>query len=84
VTSQAAADPPRKVVMTTDAVERLMLMTMDLDRYEAQIIPDLRRQVHELTLALEGLVAAAQDASQSNRDEALARAGRVLAAGRPK
>jgi hypothetical protein len=80
---QAATGPGRKVVMTTDEVERLMLITMDLDRYEAEVIPDLRDRVRDLTVALEGLVAAAHDASQSNRDEALATGRRVLAKGRP-
>jgi hypothetical protein len=52
---------------------------MDLDRYEAQLIPDLHERVRNLTLALQGLVAAARDLSPNNREEALAVAQRVLA-----
>jgi len=60
--------------MAGDEVDRL-----DLDRYEAQLIPDLQVRVRELTRALRGLVAAAGDMSLANRDEALATARRVLA-----
>ena len=56
-----------------------MLMQIDLDRYEAQLIPDLQQRVFDLTRALKGMVAAAEDLSLANRDEALARARRVLA-----
>jgi hypothetical protein len=66
--------------MTADEVERMMLTRMDLDRYEAQVIPDLHERLRDLTLALEGVVAASEDASLSNRTEALARARRVLGA----
>ena len=56
-----------------------MLMKIDLDRNEAQLIPDLQQRVFDLTRALKGMVAAAEDLSLANRDEALARARRVLA-----
>ncbi len=68
-----------RVVMDRDDVDRMIMMRMDLDRYEAQLIPDLHERVRNLTLALQGLVAAARDLSPNNREEALAVAQRVLA-----
>ncbi len=68
-----------QVVMDRDDVDRMIMMRMDLDRYEAQLIPDLHERVRNLTLALQGLVAAARDLSPNNREEALAVAQRVLA-----
>jgi hypothetical protein len=53
-------------------------MKMDLDRYEAQVIPDLQQRVIDLTRALEELIAASSDASAGNREEALRHARRVL------
>lgn len=64
--------------MARDEVDRLVLMRMDLDRYEAQLIPDLQQQVLDLTRALKALVAAAGDMSEANREEALGTARRVL------
>lgn len=69
-----------RIVMARDEVDRMVLMKMDLDRYEAQLIPDLQQAVFDLTRALKGLVAAADDLSLANRDEALAHARRVLGA----
>ena len=40
--------------------------------------PDLLERVHDLTLALKGLVAATGDASSSNQEQALAKAQDVL------
>ena len=67
-----------KIVMARDEVDRLVLMRMDLDRYEAQLIPDLRQQVVDLTRALKGLVDARGDASLANQKEAISTARRVL------
>lgn len=67
-----------RVVMAADEVERMILARMDLDRYETQVIPDLRQRVRDLKLALSGLVAAAEDASRRNLVEAVARSRRVL------
>jgi hypothetical protein len=64
--------------MARDEVDRLVMMRMDLDRYEAQLIPDLQQQILDLTRALKGLVAASGDASLANRREAMAAARRVL------
>lgn len=66
------------VQMPRDEVDRLVLMRMDLDRYEAQMIPDLQQRVLDLTRALKSLVASAGDSSLANRAEALATARRVL------
>jgi hypothetical protein len=67
-----------RIVMARDEVDRLVLMRMDLDRYEAQLIPDLQQQVFDLTRALKGLVEASGDASRANQKEALTTARRVL------
>jgi len=64
--------------MARDEVDRLVMMRMDLDRYEAQLIPDLQQLVFDLTRALKGLVAASGDTSLANQKEALATARRVL------
>ena len=50
-----------KVVVDRGEFDRLVLMRMDLDRYEAQLIPDLHQRVNELTDVLEQLVEAVQD-----------------------
>ena len=64
--------------MTRDEVDRLVLMRMDLDRYEAQLIPDLQQRVADLTRALKGLVEASGDASLANQKEAISVARRIL------
>jgi hypothetical protein len=64
--------------MARDEVDRMILMKMDLDRYEAQLIPDLQQRVHDLTGALRELVAADDDMSVENREKALGHARRVL------
>ena len=51
---------------------------MDVGRYESQLIPDLNARVHDLSQALEILLAAAADSSPRNLMEAVARARRVL------
>ena len=55
---------------------------LDLDRYTSQLIPDLQQQVFDLTHALRGMVVADGDTSLANREEALAKARRVLARAR--
>lgn len=72
-----------RIVMARDEVDRVILMKMDLDRYEAQLIPDLQQRVLDLTRALKGMVVAAEDLSLANRDEALACARRVLESALP-
>jgi hypothetical protein len=75
-----AVNGNHRILMTGDEIERLMLMTMQLDRYEAQVIPGLRERVRDLTQALEAIVAAAQDGSPCARQDAL-EAGRQALAG---
>ena len=53
-------------------------MRSDADQ-DSPANPDLNALVHDLTLALKGLVAAAGDASPSNQEQALAKAQHVLA-----
>jgi hypothetical protein len=67
------------ILMARDEVDQMVLMKIDLDRHEARLIRDLQQRVFDLTRALKGMVAAAEDLSLANRDEALARARRVLA-----
>lgn len=66
------------VVMARDEIDRLVLMRMDLDRYEGQLIPDLQQQVLDLTRALKLLVAASGETNVANRNEALDNARRAL------
>ncbi len=53
-----------KVVIDRDELDRLVLMRMDLDRYEAQLIPDLQQEVTALRDALRRLVDAVQGTDQ--------------------
>ena len=67
-----------RISIDRDEMDRLVLMRMDVDRYAAQLIPDLPARVQDLTQALEILLAAAADASPSNLLEAMARARQAL------
>jgi hypothetical protein len=51
-----------RIVMGRDDVDRLVLMRLDLDRYEAQLIPDLQQEALALRNALSRLVAAVHEA----------------------
>lgn len=51
-----------RVVMGREDVDRLVLMRLDLDRYEAQLIPDLQQEALALRNALSRLVTAVQEA----------------------
>jgi hypothetical protein len=73
-----------RILRAREEVDRMVLVKMDLDRYEAHLIPDLQQQVFDLTRALKGLVAAAGDMSLANREEALTTARRVLAQACPR
>lgn len=53
-----------KVVIDRDELDRLVLMRMDLNRYEAQLIPDLQQEVDALRHTLRRLVDAVQGAEQ--------------------
>jgi hypothetical protein len=51
-----------KVVIERVEMDRLVAMRMDLDRYEAQLIPDLQQEVLALRHALRRLIEAVQEA----------------------
>jgi hypothetical protein len=53
-----------KVVVSREEMDRLVLMRVDLDRYEAQLIPDLYQENLALRTALQRLVDAVQVAEQ--------------------
>ncbi len=61
-----------KVVIDREELDRLVLMRMDLDRYEAQLIPDLQQEVDALRNALRRLVDAVQETDQLTSLEAKA------------
>jgi hypothetical protein len=50
-----------KVVINRDELDRLVLMRMDLDRYEAQLMPDLQQKVEALRHTGRRLVDTIQD-----------------------
>lgn len=56
---------PDRVIVDGDKMNRLVMMRMDLDRYEAQLIPDLQHDVHTLHHTLRRLVEAVEEAEQS-------------------
>jgi hypothetical protein len=58
-----------RIPMDRESVDRMILLGMEVDRYQAQVIPDLQQRVSALTQALQDLVRAVRDAS---RDPALA------------
>jgi hypothetical protein len=51
-----------KVVIERHEMDRLVLMRMDLDRYEAQLIPDLQQEALALYHTLRRLVGAVREA----------------------
>ena len=51
-----------KVVVGRDEMDRLVMMRMDLDRYEAQLIPDLYQENLALRNALQRLLEVIQEA----------------------
>jgi len=62
-----------KVVIERDEMDRLVLMQMDLDRYEAQLIPDLQQETLALHHALRRLVEAVREAEHLLNLEATTR-----------
>lgn len=73
--------PGGRVVMAADEVERMMLAGRDVDRYETQVIPDLRERVRDLTVALSALIEAADGLRGDGLERAVAVSRRVLADG---
>lgn len=51
-----------RVVVGRDEMDRLVMMRMDLDRYEAQLIPDLYQENLALRNALQRLLEVIQEA----------------------
>jgi hypothetical protein len=51
-----------KVIVGRQEMDRLVLMRMDLDRYEAQLIPDLQQENLALRHALRRLIEAVVEA----------------------
>jgi hypothetical protein len=54
-----------RMIVDGDEMNRLVLMRMDLDRYEAQLIPDLQHDVHTLHHTLRRLVEAVEEAEHA-------------------
>lgn len=78
-----------KVVIDRGEMDRFVLMRMDLDRYEAQLIPDLHQEALAFRDALTTLVQAVQEAERlagleatESRRAALRNARRLLDAPR--
>jgi hypothetical protein len=59
-----------EVVIERHDMDRLVLMRMDLDRYEAQLIPDLQQETLALYHALRRLVGAVREAEHLLKLEA--------------
>jgi hypothetical protein len=47
-----------RILLDREAVDRMILIGMDFDRYQTQVIPDLQQRVGELTRALTELIGA--------------------------
>jgi hypothetical protein len=45
-----------RISLDREAVDRMILVGMDVDRYQTQVIPDLQQRVTELTRALKDLI----------------------------
>jgi len=77
-----------RIFVEREAVDRMILIGMDVDRYQTQVIPDLQQRVGDLTRALKDLVGAvgvarSDPALASQVEGATARAQQVLEAGPP-
>ena len=77
-----------RISLDRETVDHMILVGMDVDRYQTQVIPDLQQRVGELTRALKDLVGALgvarQDPALAGQVEgASARAEQVLEAGLP-
>jgi hypothetical protein len=72
-----------RISLDREAVDRMILVGMDADRYQTQVIPDLQQRVGDLTRALEDLVGAVGAARQnpalaSQLDAACSKAQKLL------
>lgn len=71
--------------MDKETVDRMILLGMDVDRYQTEMIPDLQETVGRLTRALSDLVQAVRAASRNQAlavdvETAAARAEQILEA----
>lgn len=78
-----------RISLDREAVDRMILVGMDVDRYQTQVIPDLQQRVGELTRSLKDLVGAVGAARQnpalaSRVDGASSKAQMVLEDGIPR
>ncbi len=78
-----------RISLDRETVDHMILIGMDVDRYQTQVIPDLQQRVGELTRALKDLVGTVGAARQnpalaSQVDGSSARAQKVLEAGLPQ
>lgn len=78
-----------RISLDREEVDRMILVGMEVDRYQTQVIPDLQQRVGELTRALTDLVGALGAARQnpalaSHVDGSIARAQKVLGADLPQ
>ena len=77
-----------RFLMDRESVDRMILIGMDVDRYQTQVIPDLQQRVAELTRTLSDLVGAVGTARHNPAlaglvEGASARAQLILDAGLP-
>ena len=77
-----------RILVEREAVDRMIPIEMDVDRYQTRLIPDLQQRVGDLTRALKDLVGAVGVARQdpalaSQVEGATATAQQVLEAGLP-
>ena len=78
-----------RISLDRETVDHMILVGMDVDRYQTQVIPDLQQRVGELTQALKDLIGAVRAARQNpalatHLDSASVRAQKVLEAGLPQ
>jgi len=86
VIGQGKRSMSNRILLDRETVDRMILIGMDVDRYQTQVIPDLQQRVAQLTRALKDLVRAVGDARQdpalaSHVEGASSRAQQVLEAG---
>ena len=78
-----------RISLDREAVDRMILVEMDVDRYQTQVIPDLHQKVGDLTRALKDLIGAIEAARKNPAlatqvEDALSKARKVLEAGVPR
>jgi len=75
-----------RISLNRDEVDRMILVGLDVDRYQTQVIPDLQQRVADLTCALKDLIVAVRAERKNGAiawqvDSARARAEKVLDVG---